>query len=90
MEKKQKSCACTILKRRLEQQGLLQGHLDWGRHKKEGSRQQKSGIWEKWRKAEPCVEQGEIEHSRTLQVTHSWPQLPALRAGESSACSLSY
>ncbi len=29
-------------------------------------------------------------HSRTLQVTHSWPQLPALRAGESSACSLSY
>ena len=29
-------------------------------------------------------------HLLTLQVTHSWPQLPALRAGESSACSLSY
>ena len=26
----------------------------------------------------------------TLHVTQSWPQLPALRAGESSACSLSY
>ena len=29
-------------------------------------------------------------HLLTLQVTHSWPQLPALRAGESKACSLSY
>ena len=31
-----------------------------------------------------------VPHLLTLQVTHSWPQLPALRAGESSACSLSY
>ena len=29
-------------------------------------------------------------HLLTLQVTQSCPQLPALRAGESSACSLSY